>query len=205
MTAQRASLLVELTDRALAHEQRLDAHDQQLAKKPKAGKNGRGIDSCHINEDGDLIVRYSDGTKQNAGRARGKDGRVQIISRGSGGGGLSKAQVQALIQEAIVSSEGDYTEIEFRPDQIGNGTVKEFTFDEPVRMSVVTMVSKLSEATQYEQIDAQEGRATVNDQVPTADLGAVLVHEVPITLFGNIAKLNVLAPADTKIVVYGKR
>lgn len=47
------------------------------------GKDGRGVKQSRINADGDLIVTYDDGTKENTGRARGKDG-VTVV-RGSGG------------------------------------------------------------------------------------------------------------------------
>lgn len=43
-----------------------------------SGGEGVGITNVAINDNGDLLVTFDDGTQQNAGRARGKDGVVYI-------------------------------------------------------------------------------------------------------------------------------
>lgn len=99
----------------------------------------------------------------------------------------------------------DYADTEYLPEQSGDGTVKTFTFSAPVQLMAVEMVSTLDEATQQNEIDAQEGRATVGDTQPTATVGAILKHEQEKMLFGNTNAVHVLAPANTRINVYGMR
>ena len=53
--------------------------------------------------------------------------------------------------------------------------------------------------------DAQEGRATTGTATPAPGLGAVLKHEQPVTLLVNTDTVRVLAPANSRVTVYGKR
>lgn len=125
-----------------------------------------------------------------------------VIQRG--GGGLTEDQVQAMITEALSDMPfDDYSAIEYLEDQAGDGSVKTFTFSALVQFIVIEMVSTLSDPDLQE---AQEGRATSGTaQAPAAAIGAVLKHEVPVTLLDSTDTVRVLAPANTRVTVYGKR
>ena len=59
----------------------LVANDMPIGDKIKVstnGGNGVGITNVLIDENGDLIVVFDNGTQQNAGRAKGKDGAVYV-------------------------------------------------------------------------------------------------------------------------------
>ena len=51
-----------------------DGKDGADGKDGKDGANGRGIESVSINDTGELIITYSDGTSENAGKVTGADG-----------------------------------------------------------------------------------------------------------------------------------
>ena len=77
MSGARAALICELFDlldlqRAEVTDLKTQIRGIESRPTPKAGADGRGIDSVHVDENGDLIVRYTDGSKQNAGHVRGK-------------------------------------------------------------------------------------------------------------------------------------
>lgn len=42
------------------------------------GEAGRGISNTEINEDGELVITYNDGTSQNVGKVVGSDGKVYV-------------------------------------------------------------------------------------------------------------------------------
>lgn len=138
---------------------------------------------------------------------QGEPGKPGVARRGQIvlGGGLSREEVLALIEEHGMGQYDDYAEIEYLQDQIGNGGVREFIFSSAVQFIVIELVSTLDEATEADAIDAIEGRVTTGATQPATDLGAVLKHEVPVTLLVGTDTVNVLAPADTRITVYGKR
>lgn len=96
----------------------------------------------------------------------------------------------------------DYREIIYLPEQLGDDTVKTFEFN-PVVQYVVVEVQSLS--TDLDEQDALRARITTDLQSPTASLGAIAKSGIPVTLLGTISSVNVLAPSNSSINVYGKR
>lgn len=182
-----------------------DAVRGEPGKSPKAvpGPAGVGIDDLDV-EDGELVVVLTDGRKKSFKLPEIKDRRYNTTLLGAGGaGGISAEQVQQLIDEAIANMPfDDYAQIEYLDEQDGDGTVKTFTFSAPVQFIVVEMISTLTDP---DQIELQEGSATSGSALPTPTKGALLKSEIPVTLLDNTDTVKVLAPANTRLRVYGKR
>ena len=120
--------------------------------------------------------------------------------------GMTREEVLALIEETAMQRYDDYLEIEYLPDQLGNGLdVLTFTFSAPVQFVVVEMVSLLDQEAEAEAIEALEGRVTTGATIPATDLGAILKHRVPVSLLAITSTVQVLCPDQTRITVYGKR
>lgn len=174
-------------------------------KSPKAvpGPAGVGIDDLDF-EDGELVVTLTDGRKKRLKLPEIKERRYNTTLLGAGGaGGISAEQVQQLIDEAIANMPfDDYAQVEYLDEQTGDGTVKTFTFSAPVQFIVAEMISTLTDP---DQIELQEGSVTSGSVLPTPTKGALLKSEIPVTLLDNTDMVNVLAPADTRLRVYGKR
>lgn len=111
MSAHAARFNLRVVESIEEHRARIGAVERGLAAKaekseqPARGKDGRGIESAHVDFYGDLIVSYTDGSKQNAGRVRGQDGETRVIS--IGGGGIGEARVLQLIEAAMGSDSGE--------------------------------------------------------------------------------------------------
>ena len=56
-----------------------------IIKETSDGKDGRGIEDGLINEDGELVFKFTDGTEKNFGRVVGKDGEYTVINNTGGG------------------------------------------------------------------------------------------------------------------------
>lgn len=123
----------------------------------------------------------------------------------AGAGGLSREEVLAIIEESAMQQYDDYAEVEYLEDQLAGAEPLIFAFSAPVQFIVVEMVSTLDQAADADAIEAAEGRVTTGDQIPTANLGAILKHEVPVTLLTTTDTVRVLPAADTRVTVYGKR
>lgn len=122
-----------------------------------------------------------------------------------GGGGLTREEVLALIEENAGMQFDDYAEVEYLEDQTSSGVELVFTFSAPVQFVVVEMVSTLDQDADAALIESLEGRVTTGAQAPAANLGAILKHEVPVTLLTTTDTVRVLPAADTRVSVYGKR
>lgn len=185
-----------------------DAVRGEPGKSPKAvpGPAGVGIDDLDV-EDGHLVVILTDGRKKRFKLPELKDRRYNTTLLGAGGtGGISAEQVQQLIDEAIANMPfDDYKQIEYLAEQAGDGTVKTFSFSAAVQFIVVEMISTLDQDTQAAVIETLEGSAASGTTVPTMLVGAVLKHEIPVTLLDDTATCRVLAPVNTRLRVYGKR
>lgn len=153
-----------------------------------------------------IVARARDATDvRGASGEKGTEGKSGTVFVGGGGGdGLTRGQVLALIEENGMQFD-DYADAEFLPEQPGVGGVLVFSFSAPAQFIVIEMVSTLDESTQADAIDALEGRVATGATVPTATVGAILKHEQPVTLLVTTGTVRVLAPANTRINVYGKR
>lgn len=174
-------------------------------KTPKAvpGPAGVGIDDLDV-EDGELVVVLTDGRKKRFKLPEAKRGRYNTTLLGAGGtSGMTADQVQLLIDEAIANMPfDDYAQVEYLDEQAGDGTVKTFTFSAPVQFIVVEMISTLTDPN---QIELQEGSVTSGADLPTPSKGALLKSGIPASLMVSTDTIKVLAPADTRIRVYGNR
>lgn len=88
----------------------------------------------------------------------------------------------------------DFPSSEYLEDQLGDGTVKTFTFTQPVQQVWVYMKGNLI---------TDEARVTTNAQTPTASLGIVISDQTPTPITVTTTTVKILAPLGARITVYG--
>lgn len=142
------------------------------------GMMGIGVEDAYFNPAGELIFKLTSGSELNVGE--------------------------------IPVPFDDYKQVEYLNEQAGSSAtagVLTFTFSAPVQFIVVELVSTLDQDAQAETIEALEGSAASGGTVPTATKGAVLKHEIPVTLLDDTDTVRTFVPGTTdyRVRVYGKR
>ena len=66
------------------------------------GDNGISIENAEVNQEGDLIITYSDGRVENAGHVRGADGLMT-----GGGGGARRYADETFLSKSLLDDKGD--------------------------------------------------------------------------------------------------